>query len=78
VEIAFDPAVLQVVGGAPAEPGRIRVPVAGGGQSVEVTFQAIKEAVATQLTLSNAELIDASGFAVGVAPPPPITIAVRK
>ncbi len=78
VEIAFDPAVLKVVGGTTPEPGRIRAPLAGGGQSIEVTFQAIKEAVTTQLTVSNAEIIDASGFAVGVAPPPPITIAVRK
>jgi general secretion pathway protein D len=78
VEIAYDPAVMQIVGGTPTEPGRVRMQVAGSGQSVQVTFVAIKETTGSQLTLSNAELIDASGFAVGVAPPPPIAVAIRK
>ncbi len=78
VEIAYDPAVLQIVGGTPAEPGRVRLPAAGSGQSIEVTFLALKETTGSQVTVSNAELVDASGFAVGVAPPPPIAVVVRK
>lgn len=78
VEIAYDPAVLQIVGGTPSEPGRVRFPVTGAGQSIEVTFVAVKESVGTQISLANAELIDASGFAVGVAPPPPVTMSIRK
>jgi hypothetical protein len=78
VEIAYDPAVLQIVGGTPAEPGRVRLPAAGSGQSIEVTFLALKETTGSQVAVSNAELVDASGFAVGVAPPPPIAVVVRK
>lgn len=78
VEIAYDPAVLQIVGGTPAEPGRVRLPAAGSGQSIEVTFLALKETTGSQVSVSNAELVDASGFAVGVAPPPPIAVVVRK
>jgi general secretion pathway protein D len=78
VEIAFDPAVLRMMGGTPSEPGRVRLPVVGAGQSMEVTLQAIAESPGTQISVANAELVDASGFAVGVAPPPPATLAVRK
>lgn len=78
VEIAYDPAVLQIVGGTPAEPGRVRLPAAGSGQSLQVTFLARKETTGSQVSVSNAELVDASGFAVGVAPPPPIAVVVRK
>jgi general secretion pathway protein D len=78
VEIAYDPAVMQLVGGTPAEPGRVRLPAAGSGQSLQVNFLAIKETTGAQFTVSNAELIDASGFAVGVSPPPPVAVAVRK
>ncbi len=78
VQIAFYATVRQILGGALAEPGRVRIPLTGAGQSIDVTFLTIKESMGTQLALANAELIDASGFTVGVVPPLPVTIAVRK
>lgn len=78
VEIAFDPAALEPVGARAGEPGRLRLPVVTIGRGKDIVFKVIGDAPSTQVTISNAELLDASGFAVGVAPPTPVTIAIAK
>ncbi len=78
VEIAFDPGALEPLGARAVEPGRLRLPVGTIGRGTDVVFKVIGDAASTQVAVSNAELLDASGFAVGVAPPAPVTIGITK
>ena len=54
------------------------LPVGTIGSGTDVVFKVIGDAASTQVAVSNAELLDASGFAVGVAPPAPVTIGITK
>ena len=80
VEIAFDPAVVQPVNAPAQQPGRVQLPADRFARgSAEITFRVAGEAGAsTLLAVSNAEFIDVSGFAVGVAPPPPVSVSVAR
>lgn len=78
VDLTYDPAMLEPVGNRAAEPGRLRLAVAVIGRGVDVNFKVIGDAAATQVAVSNAEILDASGFAVGVAPPAPVTIGIIR
>lgn len=79
VEIAYDPAALAPVGFAPASPGRVQVDsdaVAGGA---DLRFKVVAEKPGgTQVAVTNIELVDASGFAVGMLAPPPVQLSIAK
>jgi len=79
VEVAYDPAVLEPVGFAAASPGRIQVDsdaVAGGAN---LRFKVVAEKPGgTQVAVTNIELVDASGFAVGMLAPPPVQLSIAK
>lgn len=79
VEIAYDPAALAPAGFAAASPGRVQVDfdsVAGG---VDLRFRVVTDKPGTtQVAVTNIELVDASGFAVGMLAPPPAQLNIAK
>lgn len=79
VELAFDPAVLELVGTQPRAPGRVQVPAARLGSPVELGFRAVGEVGrASTVAVSSIELTDAAGFPVNVERPVPMQTEIVK
>jgi general secretion pathway protein D len=81
--VAYDPKVLEPVGGAAAGPGRVRVNIAGstvpGAQSSpsEVRFKVLPDAEGTtSLTVENASGVDADGNPISVGVPGGQTLTI--
>lgn len=79
VELSFDPAALAPVGFAAPVPGRVQIDSSTVASGAELRFKVLGDkAGTTQVAVSNIELVDASGFAVGMMAPPPAQIAIVK
>jgi general secretion pathway protein D len=79
VELTFDPAALAPVGFAAPVPGRVQIDSSTVASGAELRFKVLGDkAGTTQVAVSNIELVDASGFAVGMMAPPPAQIAIVK
>ncbi len=79
VELTFDPAALAPVGFAAPVPGRVQIDSSTVANGAELRFKVLGDkAGTTQVAVSNIELVDASGFAVGMMAPPPAQIAIVK
>ncbi|MBI1397108.1 MAG: tetratricopeptide repeat protein [Betaproteobacteria bacterium] len=77
VEISYDPALVAPVGVSPPVPGRVQVPASALEGGVDVRFKALATAPASaQFAVANIELVDGSGFSVGMVAPPPTTVSL--
>ena len=76
VELSYDAKALAPVGIKPLSPGRVGMELAGGA-SKAVRFKVLAaEAGNTLIAISAADLVDESGFAIGVEVPPPASVAI--
>jgi len=79
VQVRYDPAVLQVVGTAATVPGVAVVTFDGQAPARSLRLRVIaKEPTTTRVAVENAEVVDRSGFAVGVALPAAADIALAQ
>ena len=76
VELSYDAKALVPVGIKPLSPGRVGIELAGGA-SKAVHFKVLATAAGTTLiAVAAAEIVDDSGFAIGVEVPPPANISI--
>jgi hypothetical protein len=78
VVLEFDPALLESPGGGPS-PGSVSVPVVAGSSALMVRLRARegREGMAS-IRVADAEVVDASGFAVGLQLPEPVKVEIRR
>lgn len=76
VELSYDPKALAPVGMKALSPGRVGMELPGGGSKI-VRFKVLAtEAGNTLVGIGAADVVDESGFAIGVEVPPPVGVAI--
>lgn len=79
VELSYDAALVAPLGVETPVPGRVQVPAAAVQSGTEIRFRATAPAPSrVEFAVSQIELVDASGFSVGMLAPPPATTSLLK
>ena len=76
IELSYDAKALVPVGVKPLSPGRVGMELAGGASKVMRFKVLATEAGNTLIGMGAADLVDDSGFAIGVEVPPPASVAI--
>lgn len=79
VELSYDPAAVAPLGVDAPVPGRVQIPASVLGTGADVRFRVTAPMPGhAQFAVSQIELVDTSGFAVGMLAPPPATMGLVK
>ena len=78
IEVGFDDKLFELLGGGATAPGTATIPVAAGSLARTMRFRAIGSPGKTgRIEVRSVEGVDGSGFAVGIAAPPPAEIVLQ-